>query len=67
MCIVFHCQGNILYNRRHVFQESFNILNFSDEEKQNVYRLCAAIVHMGQMKFKQRGEQAEPEQAGKDG
>ncbi len=42
-------------------QEAFDILGFSQLEKDNVYRICAALMHMGEMKFKQRGEQAEPE------
>nr|AAA73080.1 unnamed protein product [Brugia malayi] len=43
--------------------EAFDILNFSPEEKMNCYRLVAAIMHMGCMKFKQRPreEQAEPD------
>lgn len=43
--------------------EAFDILNFSLEEKMNCYRLVAAIMHMGCMKFKQRPreEQAEPD------
>ncbi|VDM65006.1 unnamed protein product [Strongylus vulgaris] len=43
--------------------EAFDILNFSAEEKMNCYRLMAALMHMGNMKFKQRPreEQAEPD------
>ncbi|KHN79010.1 Myosin-4 [Toxocara canis] len=43
--------------------EAFDILNFSAEEKMNCYRLVSAIMHMGNMKFKQRPreEQAEPD------
>lgn len=43
--------------------EAFDILNFSPEEKMNCYRLVSAIMHMGNMKFKQRPreEQAEPD------
>uniref|UniRef100_A0A0N4ZXJ8 Myosin motor domain-containing protein n=1 Tax=Parastrongyloides trichosuri TaxID=131310 RepID=A0A0N4ZXJ8_PARTI len=44
--------------------EAFDILNFSAEEKNNVYRLCAAMMHMGNMKFKQRPRE---EQAEADG
>uniref|UniRef100_A0A0K0EJG7 Myosin head n=1 Tax=Strongyloides stercoralis TaxID=6248 RepID=A0A0K0EJG7_STRER len=44
--------------------EAFDILNFSKEEKANVYRLCAAMMHMGNMKFKQRPRE---EQAETDG
>ena len=44
------------------------MLNFSDQEKFDIYRICSAHLHMGEMKFKQRPreEQAEPEdQTGK--
>ncbi|KAK6104848.1 Myosin tail family protein [Brugia pahangi] len=43
--------------------EAFDILHFSQEEKMNCYKLMAAIMHMGNMKFKQRPreEQAEPD------
>ena len=42
-------------------QEAFDILNFSKEEKFDTYKLCSAIMHMGEMKFKERQEQAEPD------
>lgn len=44
-------------------QEAFTILNFSDVEKFDVYKVCAALLHMGEMSFKQRPreEQAEPD------
>ncbi|WKX94490.1 hypothetical protein Q1695_011624 [Nippostrongylus brasiliensis] len=43
--------------------EAFDILNFSAEEKMDCYRIMAALMHMGNMKFKQRPreEQAEPD------
>ncbi|CAG9830707.1 unnamed protein product [Diabrotica balteata] len=43
--------------------EAFDILGFTQEEKDNVYKITAAVMHMGCMKFKQRGreEQAEPD------
>ncbi|XGW09174.1 hypothetical protein V3C99_011464 [Haemonchus contortus] len=43
--------------------EAFDILNFSAQEKMDCYRLMAALMHMGNMKFKQRPreEQAEPD------
>lgn len=31
--------------------EAFHVLNFSDDEIQNVYRLVAGIVHMGNVCF----------------
>jgi myosin heavy chain 6/7 len=43
--------------------EAFHILKFSDAEISECYRLISAMMHMGNMKFKQRPreEQAEPD------
>ncbi|XP_042857275.1 myosin heavy chain, muscle-like [Penaeus japonicus] len=42
---------------------AFTILNFTNEERDSCYKITAAVMHMGNMKFKQRGreEQAEPD------
>ncbi|KAL3877462.1 hypothetical protein ACJMK2_035164 [Sinanodonta woodiana] len=42
---------------------AFDVLGFSPEEKLSMYKCTAAIMHMGEMKFKQRPreEQAEPD------
>lgn len=45
-------------------QEAFDILGFSKTDKENVYRLTAAVMHFGELKFKQRGRE---EQAEADG
>ncbi|XP_046879899.1 myosin-7-like [Hypomesus transpacificus] len=41
--------------------EAFDVLGFTQEEKNGIYKLTGAIMHMGNMKFKnkQREEQAE--------
>lgn len=46
-------------------KEAFDILGFSQEEKDNIFMIVAAVMHLGTMKFKQRGreEQAEAEGA----
>ncbi|VDK27060.1 unnamed protein product [Gongylonema pulchrum] len=43
--------------------ESFDIMHFAEQEKQDLYALVAGIMHMGEIKFKQRPreEQAECE------
>ncbi|CAK6968883.1 myosin-1B-like [Scomber scombrus] len=43
--------------------ESFDILGFSADEKMSIYKLTGAVMHYGNMKFKQkqREEQAEPD------
>ncbi|CAH1958774.1 unnamed protein product [Acanthoscelides obtectus] len=47
-----------------ITDEAFDILGFTPEEKENVYKITAAVMHMGTMKFKQRGRE---EQAEADG
>lgn len=44
-------------------QEAFDILGFTAEEKASVYKLTGAVMHYGNMRFKQkqREEQAEPD------
>ncbi|XP_031624288.1 myosin heavy chain, muscle isoform X20 [Contarinia nasturtii] len=44
--------------------QAFDILGFTKDEKQDVYKITAAVMHMGGMKFKQRGRE---EQAEADG
>lgn len=45
-------------------QDAFDVLGFSREDKENVYKVTAAVMHFGEMKFKQRGRE---EQAEADG
>ncbi|XP_021367481.1 myosin heavy chain, striated muscle-like [Mizuhopecten yessoensis] len=44
--------------------EAFDILGFTKEEKQSMFKCTASILHMGEMKFKQRPRE---EQAESDG
>ena len=46
-------------------KEAFDILGFSQDEKDDIFSIVAAVMHLGTMKFKQRGreEQAEAEGA----
>ncbi|XP_040163710.1 myosin heavy chain, muscle isoform X16 [Anopheles arabiensis] len=44
--------------------EAFNVLGFTQEEKDNIYRITSAVMHMGRMQFKQKGRE---EQAEADG
>ncbi|XP_071512372.1 myosin heavy chain, muscle-like [Panulirus ornatus] len=43
--------------------DAFDILGFSSQEVQDVYKVTASVMHFSNMKFKQRGreEQAEPD------
>lgn len=43
----------------HFPQTAFDVLGFTDEEKMSMYKCTGCILHLGEMKFKQRGEQAE--------
>lgn len=45
------------------FQSAIDILGFNTEEKVGIYKLTGAVMHNGNMKFKQkqREEQAEPD------
>lgn len=44
-------------------KEAFDILGFTQQEKDDIYKITAGVMHLGSMKFKQRGreEQAEAE------
>merc|ERR1711962_294617 len=42
--------------------EAYDILGFSEEDKKNMYRGSAAIMWLGNAKFKQKGDQAEPDE-----
>ena len=45
--------------------EAFDILGFNKEEKYNVYKLTASVMHLGEMKFKKKS--AKDDQATADG
>lgn len=52
---------------RIVSLQAFDILNFSKEEKYDCYKLMSALMHMGNMKFKQRPREEQAEADGQDG
>jgi len=43
--------------------EAFRILNFGEESTWNIYKATASVMHLGELKFKQKGreEQCEPD------
>lgn len=57
----YECLRNYLNinTENHVIQEAFDVLGFTNEEKTSMYKCTASIMHMGEMTFKQKGEQAE--------
>ncbi|XP_071106369.1 myosin heavy chain, striated muscle-like [Haliotis cracherodii] len=40
---------------------AFDVLGFTPDEKVSAYKCTGSILHLGEMKFKQKGEQAEPD------
>ena len=60
------CQNNRFSKKWfavHGFQTAIDILGFNGEEKNGIYKLTGAVMHHGNMKFKQkqREEQGEPD------
>ncbi|CAJ0585954.1 unnamed protein product, partial [Mesorhabditis spiculigera] len=45
-------------------QEAFDIMGFTDEEVHDLYKNTAGIMHMGEMKFKQRPREEQAEEDG---
>jgi myosin heavy chain 6/7 len=46
--------------------EAFDILGFTPKEKEQLYKMCAGILHLGNMKFKQRPREENAEPDGKE-
>lgn len=44
-----------------VTDNSFDVMSFSEREKDDLYKGCAAIMHMGNMKFKQKPREEQGE------
>nr|XP_027224355.1 myosin heavy chain, muscle-like [Penaeus vannamei] len=65
----YECQGKVTVpsiddkEDMEFTHNAFTILNFTNEERDSCYKVTAAVMHHGNMKFKQRGreEQAEPD------
>lgn len=47
-----------------MIQDAFDILGFTKQEVEDVYKVTASVMHFGELKFKQRGRE---EQAEADG
>jgi myosin heavy subunit len=41
--------------------QAFDILGFSQSDKENIFQITAAVMHFGEMKFKQRGREEQAE------
>ncbi|KAK3867674.1 hypothetical protein Pcinc_026879, partial [Petrolisthes cinctipes] len=59
----YHIFYQLMSNQVKWIKRSLRRLGFSKEDKENVCKSTAAVMHFGEMKFKQRGreEQAEPD------
>lgn len=72
MCFFFVSDGgkstdwliSVVFKCVLLIQQAFDILGFTQEEKNDIYKITASVMHMGTMKFKQRGRE---EQAEADG
>uniref|UniRef100_A0A3P8X0B4 Myosin heavy chain, fast skeletal muscle-like n=1 Tax=Cynoglossus semilaevis TaxID=244447 RepID=A0A3P8X0B4_CYNSE len=59
-----HGSDHLIFSSKcFVIQNAIDILGFTNEEKMGIYKLTGAVMHHGNMKFKQkqREEQAEPD------
>ena len=52
-----------MHNCCSLFQEAANTLGFAPEEKFAMYKICAACMHWGNAKFKQRPREEQAEVA----
>lgn len=50
-----------------IFQEAFDVLGFTQEEKNSIYKMIGAIMHYGNMKFKQKQREEQAEADGTEG
>jgi len=48
-------------------QGGFAVLGFAEEEKMSLYRCTCAVLHFGEMKFKQRPREEQAEADGTQG
>lgn len=50
-----------------MLKEAFDVLGFTQEEKNSIYKLTGAIMHFGNMKFKQKQREEQAEADGTEG
>jgi len=48
-------------------QTAFDVLGFSQDEKNGIYKIMGSIMHMGNMKFKQKPREEQAEADGTEG
>ena len=57
---------NSKIDRTMTFKEAFDIMGFEDSETSDLYHSVAGIMHMGEMKFKQRPREEQAEADGEE-
>lgn len=60
-------QNNLDNNTFCLFQSSFDILGFTQDEKTSLYKCTASVMHMGEIRFKQRPREEQAESDGTAG
>lgn len=50
-----------------MLQKGFSVLGFPEEEKMSLYKTTCAVLHFGEMKFKQRPREEQAEADGTAG
>lgn len=60
-----HCYKSLFLTS--YWQNAFDVLGFTQEEKNSVYKLTGAIMHHGNMKFKQKQREEQAEADGTEG
>lgn len=50
-----------------MFKDAFDVLGFTQEEKNSIYKLTGSIMHFGNMKFKQKQREEQAEADGTEG
>ena len=56
-----------MYFLSNLLQDAFDVLGFTQEEKNGIYKLTGAIMHHGNMKFKQKQREEQAEADGTEG
>lgn len=64
---VMICFKAVKYPSFLLSQSAFDILGFTQDEKNSVYKLTGAIMHYGNMKFKQKQREEQAEADGTEG
>ena len=56
-----------MYFLSNLLQDAFDVLGFTQEEKNGIYKLTGAIMHHGNLKFKQKQREEQAEADGTEG